>query len=375
MSRIAVVHPDLQMKGGAEDVCMQVIEALQVSHNVTLFTLIPPNIAELNHYFDTNVRDLSVSLPPYPIIEFSQWVGNRAVKFQAGLLAQFAKRNRNDFDLMISTKNELALDTDSVEYIHHPQYAVDDPGLTDGSLRRRAYDTLCRRLANVNQTKLMSNMLLANSDWTANAFYEAYGIRPNTVYPPVHTARFTPLPWEEREPGFLTIGRIGPSKRILKNIDIITQLRERGHNVHLHIIGPTTDGEYCERVKRRSTKLDFIHFEGAVEYEILTDLITKHRYGLHGRPYEHFGIVVAEMAAGGMIPFAPDSGGQREILNENADLLYASPADAINKIDAVLGDSVRIMKLRDELSSTSQRFNRDRFKNEIRDIITDRISS
>ena len=374
MSKIAIVHPDLQMKGGAEDVCMQVIEALQDDHEITLFTLTAPNIEELNRYFDTSVRSPIVRLPPRPIIEFSRRAGNRAVKLQSGLLSRFVKNSSSGYDIMISTKNELALDTGSIEYIHHPQYAVDDPGLTGGSLPRRAYDTVCRQLAGVERTKISSNVFLSNSDWTGEAFYQAYGIRPDTVYPPVHTDRFTPVPWNEREAGFLTIGRIGPSKRILENIEILTQLRERGHDVHLHIVGPTTDDEYCERVKRRSAELDYIHFEGAVEYEVLTELITTHRYGLHGRPYEHFGIVVAEMAAGGMIPFAPNSGGQREILNENSSLLYSSPDDAIEKIDALLQDSERREALLDELSSTSQRFNRNRFKNEVREVVAEEIS-
>ncbi|WP_266081610.1 glycosyltransferase family 4 protein [Haladaptatus caseinilyticus] len=369
MSRIAIVHPNLQMKGGAEDVCMQVIEALQDENDVTLLTLISPNITELNQYFDTNVRELSVRVVPQAITEICQRAGNRAVKLQSAILARFAKRNLADFDQMISTKNELALDINSVEYIHHPQYSIDDPGLINESLPRQAYDRLCRELADVDRSKLDSICLLANSDWTAESFHDAYGIRPKTVYPPVHTDRFSQLDWEDRENGFLTIGRIGPSKRILNNIEIVAQLRERGHDVHLHIAGPTTDGEYCDRVKRRAAELEFVHFEGSVAYDSLTELINEHRYGLHGRPYEHFGIVVAEMAAGGMVPFAPNSGGQREILNEESTLLYDSPTDAIEKIETILEDAERQTAVRETLSSTSQRFSRDRFKREIREIV------
>jgi glycosyltransferase involved in cell wall biosynthesis len=374
MSEIAVVHPNLQMKGGAEDVCLQVIEALQTDYDITLFTLIPPNMDALNQYFNAKVQELPICTPPHPIIKFSQWAGNRAVKLQSGLLSRLIRRNCYRFDLIISTKNELAFDTVSVEYIHHPQYSVDDPGLSGGSLARQAYDILCRQLAAVNSINLQSSVLLANSNWTAKAFDDAYGIRPKTVYPPVHTARFTPTSWENRENGFLTIGRVGPSKRILENIEVISRLRERGHDVHLHIVGPTTDGEYCEQVKRRSTELEYIHFEGAVDYEIMTDLITEHKYGLHGRPYEHFGIVVAELAAGGAIPFVPDSGGQREILQRNSALLYDSVDDAVEKIDAVLSNPALAADLREDLSSSADRFGRERFKETIREIVTKTLS-
>lgn len=374
MPNLAVIHPDLEMKGGAEDVCMHVLEALQNDHDVTLFTLVDPNIGELNEYFETSVRKPTTRLISRTGTELNRRAENSLVQLQAALLGRAVEQYCDEFDLLISTKNEFAFGRKSVQYVHSPQFMSADPGLGSSGLVKRAYDQLCRSLAGINPSDIRSNVLLANSNWTANIVEQTYGGTARTVYPPVNCSKYSKRKWSEREQGFLTIGRIGPSKNVLRNIDVIAKLRERGHNVHLHIVGPTTDDDYCERVERRAAEHEFIHFEGAVEYEELTRLITAHRYGLHGRPYEHFGIVVAEMAAGGALPFAPNSGGQREILNENPHLLYESVDDAVEKMDRVLSSPELAQTLRGEIASTVERFDRPQFKETVRDVISEAIS-
>ena len=60
MTDIAVVHMDLRSKGGGEAVCLNVLEALQDEYDVTLLTLTRPNFDELNDYFNTAVKDVTV---------------------------------------------------------------------------------------------------------------------------------------------------------------------------------------------------------------------------------------------------------------------------------------------------------------------------
>ncbi len=56
MVRIAVAHTDLMAKGGGRAVCMTVLEALHRYHDVRLLTLMRPNFAELNRYFNVRFR-------------------------------------------------------------------------------------------------------------------------------------------------------------------------------------------------------------------------------------------------------------------------------------------------------------------------------
>jgi glycosyltransferase involved in cell wall biosynthesis len=112
-----------------------------------------------------------------------------------------------------------------------------------------------------------------------------------------------------------------------------------------------------------------MHFLGEVGYDRLAELIAGHRYGLHGRPYEHFGIVVAEYVAGGAIPFVPDSGGQREIVGGAPELCFADPDEAVEKIDRVLSDAALQRRLRGDLENGCEAFAADRFRDRIRDLV------
>lgn len=58
MARVAVAHTDLTARGGAEAVCVNVLEALQDHHDVTLFTLVDPDWPALNEFYNADVRDV-----------------------------------------------------------------------------------------------------------------------------------------------------------------------------------------------------------------------------------------------------------------------------------------------------------------------------
>lgn len=68
---------------------------------------------------------------------------------------------------------------------------------------------------------------MTNSDWTAKLIKEGYGIDPIIVNPPTKSD-FKPIPWEERENGFILIGRIEKEKQVLKIVDIIKRLKKEG---------------------------------------------------------------------------------------------------------------------------------------------------
>ena len=62
-------------------------------------------------------------------------------------------------------------------------------------------------------------------------------------------------------------------------------------------------------------------------------------------------MAVAEYVAAGMVAFAPDSGGQREILDGRSDRLFTAAADAVATISAALDGDDRPTLLRDRYAS------------------------
>ena len=380
MGEIAVIHMDLMSKGGGEAVAMNVLEALQDDHDLTVLTLTDPDIGELNDYFDTDVNDVTIERAGH----LAPWIHDRyGLKYyvlQNALLGRYASRRSDDFDLLVSTINELGLEADSVQYVHFPfdwTVSLDNrehifhPTVEEDSL----YERFATWVAGVDREDIRANTLLANSGWTADVVEDAYGTKPRVLHPPIDTREFEDKPWSEREDGFVTVGRIERSKRIVELIEIVEGVRERGHDTHLHVVGPTVDEEYRREVEAMAANREYVELEGEIPREELVERICSHKYGIHGKEYEHFGMAVAEIAAGGAIPFVPDNGGQHAIVNDREELTYGSLDDAVETVASVVGDETLQRELRRPFGPRpmSRRFGRDRFQREIRRIVTDAL--
>lgn len=382
MGELAVIHMDLTSKGGGEAVAMNVLEALQDDHDLTVLTLTDPDLDELNEYFDTNVDTgaLTVEQAGYLAPWMNERFGLKYYVLQNALLGRYARRRSDEFDLLVSTINELGLGADSVQYVHFPfdwTVSLDNrehifhPTVEEDSL----YERFATWVAGVDREDVRQNTLLANSNWTADVVEDAYGTRPEVVHPPIDTGEFEDRPWDEREDGIVTVGRIERSKRIKELLRITEGVRERGHDVHLHVIGPTVDEEYREEVEAMAAGREYVELEGEIPREELVERICNHRYGIHGKEYEHFGMAVAELAAGGAIPFVPDNGGQHAIVNDCEELLYRSVEDAVEKISAVIADPALQRELRRPMGPASirRRFGKRRFQRKIRRVVDEAL--
>ena len=107
MARIGVAHTDLMAKGGGEGVCMNALAALSDRYDVTLLTLTSPDVDELNRYFNTDVRGVTVRRPPY-VEEFLDRVDIPLYNAENALLSRFVDAHADEFDLVISTDNEIS---------------------------------------------------------------------------------------------------------------------------------------------------------------------------------------------------------------------------------------------------------------------------
>lgn len=371
-TEIAVVHHNLMEKGGAEGVSMNVLESLQDSHDITLLTLTEPDIATLNDYYNTSVERESINVERLGLLFPTLYRHTDKLHlFKNACLSWLAKRERHRFSLIISTYNEFSLRAESLQYIHMPQFRRWVSENDDNRFVSSVYDKLCRMIEGFDVDDIRSNHLIANSKWTAGVTEDVYGTTPEVVHPPVDTEGFVNVPWSERESGIVTIGRMLPYKNVRRTIAIVHELHDRGHDIHLHIVGPIPNTEYAAAIRSDATKYDFVHLEGEVSRDELVELISTHKYGIHGTDQEHFGMVVAELAAGGAIPFVPDGGGQREIVRQRDELLYSTEEEAVEKIEHVLHSSELQEMLRTELNDIEERFGCERFEGAIQSIVGD----
>jgi glycosyltransferase involved in cell wall biosynthesis len=369
---------DLRSKGGGEAVCMNVLEALQEDYEVTLLTLSDPDITELNRYFNTDVKNITIKRAGVLAPLLNRLVGRRRYILQNALLGRYAQRHTEEFDLVVSTINELGLRDNAIQYVHFPfdwtvsldnRKEIFHPTVEEDSL----YERLCTSIAGVSLRDVQSSTLLANSLWTATVVEDAYDIEPEVLYPPIDTREFEPRPWTTREEGFVTVGRIERSKRVLELIEIIDGLREVGLDQHLHVIGPTADSAYGEEVTTAADSRAHVHLEGELPRSELVELICTHKYGIHGKEFEHFGMSVAELIAGGAAVFVPDNGGQRTIVEDDRQR-YSSIEDAIDRITSVIETEYGGRELGSGPAAVDERFGRDRFAERIETLAAEAVS-
>ena len=384
---VAVVHPDLMMKGGSESVCMHILEALQDQYDVTLITISSPDFDDLNNFYGTNVQDVEIDL--YDDLPLSIFRSISSVSSTIELSAlrntcfyRYVKDIQQSYDLMVSTSGEISLGSRAIQYIHFPRrglIATDGrdaiPGYrgSDSSMYR-PYDAVCRLLAGYSPQRISEDRLLVNSQWTADIVERIYDTSPDIVYPPINDQDFTDTEWEQREEGFVTIGRICPGKQVSRTIEIVDELHEWNDDVHLHLIGPVRNTSYADDIKRKVQSREYIYIEGECSREELVEAIQQHKYGIHGKEFEHFGMVVAEMVAGGVIPFVPNSGGQIDIVKNDERVLYREVSSAVEKIKTVMESPDEQDSIRQLLRESSTRYTRERFQQQIRSLVTEELA-
>jgi glycosyltransferase involved in cell wall biosynthesis len=207
-------------------------------------------------------------------------------------------------------------------------------------------------------------VIIANSRWSADVLKKRHGAAAEVLYPPV-PGEFPSVVPPEKENGFVCLGRIAPEKRVEQAVEIVEAVRNRGHDVHLHVIGGL-GGDYGDSIRRLcETRKSWVSLEGPLYGKQKCEMLSRHRYGIHACRGEAFGIAVAEMVKAGCIPFVPAEGGAAEIVNHSA-LTYANVEEAADKIDAVLRQEALQDDLRGHLALRGQQFSPQRFMEGIR---------
>jgi len=370
--KIAIFYPYF-MTGGGEAVTAWSIEALKDSYDVSLFTWDKIKLEILNNLYGMHLSIGDVAIINPPLSFLLNKIPNFGL-FKYHLLMRYFKNLKTNFDVLFGTYKEIDFGRRGLQYIHFPEMEQKSHELDFFSRQyyrsnflRNLYKKFCYSISSFNEGNMKQNITLTNSNWTRGMIKKIMDIESYVVSPPV-LDDFVEIPWGEREEGFVCIGRISPEKRIKLIIKIISLVRKAGFNVHLHIIGPVGDISYYKEIKQIQKENRWIFIEGLIDRKSLVSTLLQHKYGIHGRRDEHFGIGIVEIVKAGCIIFVPDGGGQVEIV-DNPQLIYRDEDDAMRKIEKVLSDANIQIILRKHLSVCSQKFSVESFQQSIKSIV------
>jgi glycosyltransferase involved in cell wall biosynthesis len=374
---VVIGHPCLG-RAGSESVVMWLIEALKRDFEITVITTGGWDLHVLNAYYGTQIQpgEVQVRIAPVP------WpFGNyRAAALRGACYQRFACQVAGEYDVRISAYNFTDWGLPSIHFLADfswdPQLSSrldrQSPGfIYRDTLVRRAYLVFARLFAKPsNRNMLHDDLVIANSNWAAALVHQHYGATcAAVVYPPVWD-EFPKVSCQEKKPAFAMIGRVTPEKRIEQAIAIIEAVRQRGHNIRLHVCGEIKDDHYGSQIARLCDRhTNWIIREGLVSGDIKRKLLANCKFGIQARNAEPFGISVAEMVKSGAIVFAPNNGGPTEILDAPV-LLFYDLSDAVEKICTVLENESMQTELRTHLSSQAKLFSTSAFIRASREIIS-----
>ena len=361
--KVVIGHPKLGY-GGSESVVMWLIEALKPNFEVTVVTTGGWDLAALNSYYGTRVRENEVKVRIAPVPLVTQMLSAAALR--GACYQRFAQKIAAEYDLRISAYNLTDWGLPAIQFIADFSWSKElresldppSPGLIyRNTMVRRAYLKIAAAYGRPSgRDVLRDDLVIANSHWSAELVRQHSGADcAAVVYPPVWE-EFPYVPWEEKEQSFAMIGRIAAEKRIERAIEILERVRQRGYTVKLHLCGQIENDLYGNRIARLcQERADWIITEGRVSGATKAQILTQCRFGIHTRGAEPFGISVAEMVKAGAIVFASNDGGQTEVLG-SPELLFGGVNDAVEKVCAVLSCAEKQTALRGHLSRRCEIF-------------------
>jgi glycosyltransferase involved in cell wall biosynthesis len=376
-----VIHPQLRY-GGSETGALWTIEALKRDHEVTLITGGRVDLPRLNEYYDTDLRP-----GEFTILEVRLPLGlHRTFKLpglRGALFARECRRLAPRFDAITYHYNPGDLGVPLIQFVAdfsfapklqkalHPSIMTGLPWWYGDTILRRAYRGLCQRLAPSRAENWKKNFTVANSQWTAGVLEREFGLVATRVqFPPV-PGNFPVVPWNERENGFVCVGRVVSEKRMDAVIGILDQVRQHGFDIHLHILGALDDSPFARKVQALASRHgDWVFLEGRVVGKAKRELMARHKFGINGCEHEAFGIAVAELVKAGCLTFVPDSGGQTEIV-DHPSLTFQNDDDAIQKIVSALGNPGLQAALVGHLRDRSRELSTERFQAGIRSLLAE----
>jgi glycosyltransferase involved in cell wall biosynthesis len=375
--RVLIVHPSVRASGGTHSVAAWALQALRDTCDVSLATLEPVDYARVNRTFGTSLRpgDFKIYLPSasYGLLRRMPY----GELFKMSLAMRHARQidRLEHFDVLIGTHDEADFGRRGIHYIHFPWAFFPRPKAEMPWLRKipgalRGYRLLCLAVAGGTKAGLRRNLPLANSTFIAGLIRAAHGVDSAIVYPPV-AGVFPDIPWEQRGNAFVAIGRMDESKRWDMAVAILDEVRRRGHDVKLTLIGSPDKLNARLDLSALAAKRPWFRILSGLSRDELATEVASHRYGIHTMENEHFGMAPAEIQRAGCIVFAHNSGGPVEIVGGDSRLLFNGIGDAADKIVRVLTSHAEEESLRRHVAAQRERFTAEKFCSSLQTIVND----
>jgi glycosyltransferase involved in cell wall biosynthesis len=381
--KLLIAHPELRPAGGSNVVAAWALQALREDFDLSLATLYPIDITAINRSFGTSLSTHEFQLllaPSYYRLAIDKFP-TRGALLRNCLAMRWTQRclRRWSFVSVLGTENEMDFERAGLQYVHYPGFKRERPVEEMVGVRKvpgflPLYNAICMALCNYSPASMKRNTTLVNSQFIAERVLETHGI-PSLILPPPVPVPIVDTPWEQRSPSIVGLGRMDPIKRWHWAVETVDRLRERGHQVGLTLIGHADHAGVVGNLKALQATRPWFRLLHDLSREELIAEVARHRYGIHTMFEEHFGIGPAELQRLGCLVFAHNSGGPREIVGNHEALLFEHPAEAAERIAAVLSNARLESELRAHAMRQATQYTTAAFVASLRNIVQTSLSA
>ncbi len=368
LAKFLVVYPSLDIYGGAEKVCHNVLKTLvQHGQNVQLLTF----DFDPQRYTQVMGEDLPEGVvvhalgkrmdtaPPFTIYKKHHSIVHLLKKFRDSLEYDFLfmTQSSSPFEPVFLSKAKK-----NIAYLHFPEIHVD---YSYSSFKRKVYLWLFKRWVEAGIRKL--DVVFCNSHYTQEMierYWSPFGVKSSTVvYPPVNLTDFwCSTPPGQRRKRVVYIGRFVPMKRH----GMMKKLAADFPEYEFVSIGGfmETEKEWFNRFSK-DLPSNYVLKPNLPGPELRKTLQESRIYA-HLMEGEHFGIAPIEAAASGCITLVHNSGGPKEFIPEG--FRWKIYEDLKQKIKIHMDEDAEHLgweKKREEIWSKISILSPENFKNEI----------
>jgi glycosyltransferase involved in cell wall biosynthesis len=318
MATFLVVHPYLDIYGGGERVCHNVIKTL-VAHGqkVELLTFdfnaaryrdivgedFPKEVALHSLGKRTNEE------PPFTIYKRHRNFAKLLKKYRSQLKYDylFSTQSSSPFEPVFLNKAKK-----NFAYVHFPEIHYD---YARGTFKRRLYLWLFKRWVEQGIGKL--DLVFCNSNYTKEAiqkYWTSHGAKePVVVYPAVNLYKFwNDTPLAQRSKRVVYIARFIPVKRH----EILKRLATELPDFEFVSVGGLIDAEKAWFASFSQNLPPNYHLKTNLPGSELLQILHNSRIYVHLMEGEHFGIAPVEGLASGCVTLVHNSGGMKEFIPE-----------------------------------------------------------
>ena len=316
MATFLVVHPYLDIYGGGERVCHNVIKTLlKHGQKVELLTF----DFDSSKYRDIVGEEFPKQVEVHSLGKRSQEKPPFTIYKRHRNFAKLLKKYRNQlqYDYIFSTQSSSPFEPTflnkakkNIAYVHFPEIHHD---YAKGTLKRRLYLWLFKYWVEQGIGKL--DLVFCNSNYTKDALttlWKSHSVKePVVVYPPVNLQMFwCQKPLSQRAKRVVYVARFIPAKRH----EILKQIATDLPQFEFISVGGLIEAEktWFERFSQNLPQ-NYTLKTNLPTTELL-ELLQDSRVYVHLMEGEHFGIAPVEGLASGCVTLVHDSGGMKEFI-------------------------------------------------------------